>query len=332
MADHRDGARRIQVAVSGAAGQVAYALLTRLTSGEVFGPRTSVTLRLLELETAVPALNGVAMELEDCAFPLLDEVVVTSDPAVAFDGASWALLLGAVPRKAGQQRGDLISVNGRIFKPLGEALNVRASEDVRILVVGNPCNTNCLIAQRNAPDIASDRWFAMTALDHNRAVGQLAKKSGATAADVGHLAIWGNHSSTMFPDYFNATIRGKPATSLIDPAWFEREFLPTVRERGAAIIKARGHSSAASAANAIVDSVRAVHIGTDSRWMSQAVVSDGSYAIPEGLVFSFPIVADADSWKIVGGIEHGEFAREQLRLSLEELVSERDVVADLLPS
>src|SRR5215469_13963034 len=259
----------MRIAVTGAAGQVGYALLYRLASGEVFGPQTPITLQLLELESALPALNGVIMELEDCAFPTLAGVVATADPNVAFDGVSWALMLAAIPRRAGQERGDLLAVNAKIFKPLGEALNARAAPDVRALVVGNPCNTNAYVAHRNAPDVPADRWFAMTALDHNRARSALASKAGASVAEVRGLAIWGNHSSTMYPDYPNATIGGRPAMQVVaDDAWFACDFTPLVQNRGAAIIAARGASSAASAANAVISSVRAITAGTGDDCMS----------------------------------------------------------------
>lgn len=322
----------IRVAVTGAAGQVAYALLYRIAAGDVFGPDQPVILHLLELESALPALEGCVMELEDCAFPLLRGVVTTADPKAAFDGVSWALLLAAIPRKQGQERGDLLAVNAKIFKPLGEALNARAGADVRTLVVGNPCNTNCYVAYRNAPDIPAERWFAMTALDHNRAIGQLAKKAGVGAEAISHMAIWGNHSSTMYPDYKHALIGGRAATEAIgDAAWFTDDFLPTVQNRGAAVLKARGLSSAASAANAVIDSVRAIHLGTGNDWMSLAVVSTGAYGAPAGLVFSYPILSDGKTHSVAGGIAHDREGERALQITIAELERERAGIADLIP-
>ena len=322
----------MRIAVTGAAGQVGYALLYRLAAGEVFGPKTPVTLQLLELEQAMPALAGCVMELEDCAFPLLEGVVATSDPAVAFDSVSWALLLAAVPRRAGQERGDLLAVNARIFKPIGEALGERAASDVQVLVVGNPCNTNAYVAHRNAPDIPSDRWFAMTALDHNRAKSALAAKAGVSVAAVSHMSIWGNHSSTMYPDYENALIDGRPAPEVIgDDAWFDQDFIPAVQNRGAAIIKARGQSSAASAANAVIDSVRAIHAGTGDDWMSLATVSRGEYGVEKGLVFSYPVSANDLGHHVVPHVRHGDRARQMIEATTEELIGERDAVRDLTP-
>ena len=323
----------MKIAVTGAAGQVGYALLYRLASGEVFGAETPVTLQLLELESALSALGGVVMELEDCAFPTLAGVVATSDPKVAFDGVSWALMLAAIPRRAGQERGDLLAVNAKIFKPLGEALNARAAPDVRALVVGNPCNTNALVAHRNAPDIPADRWFAMTALDHNRARSALATKAGVNVAEVRGMAIWGNHSSTMYPDYPNATIGGRPATEVVgDDAWFESDFTPLVQNRGAAIIAARGQSSAASAANAVIASVRALAVGTGDDCMSLALVSQGQYGVPDGLVFSYPVRSDGTHWSVVDGLKHGPFAQAALRGTTDELLAERGAVRDLVPA
>jgi malate dehydrogenase len=322
----------MRIAVTGAAGQVGYALLFRLAAGEVFGKETPVELHLLELESAMPALEGVVMELEDCAFPLLHGVVATSDPAQAFDSVSWALLVAAVPRREGQERGDLLAVNARIFKPIGEALNERAASDVRSLVIGNPCNTNCYVAHRNAPEIPSDRWFAMTALDHNRAKSALAAKAEAPVQAVTHMGIWGNHSPAMYPDYANALIGGRPAVEAIDdPDWFAREFTPQVQNRGAAIIRARGQSSAASAATAVIDAVRAVHVGTDDDWMSMGTVSRGEYDVPKGLVFSYPIQSNGFVHRIVEGISHADAARRLIGLGIEELARERDAVHDLTP-
>ncbi len=321
----------MRIAVTGAAGNVGYALLYRLASGAVFGPDTPVILHLIELESAMPALEGVVMELEDCAFPALRGIVATSNPNVGFDSVSWALLLAAVPRKAGQERGDLLAVNARIFKPIGEALNERAASDVRALVVGNPCNTNAYVAHRNAPEIPADRWFAMTALDHNRAKSALARKAGVSVDDVRRMAIWGNHSPTMYPDYRHALIGGRPATEVVgDEAWFENDFIPEVQNRGAAIIKARGQSSAASAANAVISSVQAVRDGTGDDWMSLGVVSRGEYDVPKGLVFSYPVLSNGSTHHVVAGIEHGSDAQAALKRTVDELLAERDGVRDLV--
>jgi malate dehydrogenase len=324
----------LHVTVTGAAGQIGYSLLFRIGSGDMLGPDQPVVLRLLEIEPAMKALQGVVMELADCAFPLLADVVTTSDTEEAFDGASWALLVGSVPRKQGMERGDLLSINGGIFGPQGRAISARAAADVRILVVGNPCNTNCLIARGNAPDIPAERWFAMTRLDENRAKSQLAHKAGVPVAEVTNLAIWGNHSATQFPDFAHARIDGKPATEVItDSEWLRGEFISTVQKRGAAVIEARGLSSAASAANAAVDSVRSVHFGTrPDDWTSLAVVSRGEYGTPEGLQFGFPVSTDGRNWSVVEGIEHDSFAKEKIRLTTEELLQERELVKDLLPA
>jgi malate dehydrogenase len=324
----------IHVTVTGAAGQIGYSLLFRIGSGDMLGADQPVVLRLLEIEPAMKALQGVVMELDDCAFPLLSDVVATSDTEEAFDGTSWALLVGSVPRKQGMERGDLLSVNGGIFGPQGRAIAARAASDVRILVVGNPCNTNCLIARSNAPDIPEDRWFAMTRLDENRAKSQLARKARVPVADVTNMAIWGNHSATQFPDFAHALIRGKVATEVIaDEDWLRGEFISTVQKRGAAVIEARGLSSAASAANAAVDSVRSVHFGTrPGDWTSLAVVSHGQYGVPEGLQFGFPVTADGRNWSIVEGLEHDDFAKEKIKLTTEELLQERELVKDLVPA
>ncbi len=319
----------IQVTVTGAAGQIGYSLLFRIASGEMFGPNQPVALRLLEIEPALNALNGVAMELDDCAFPLLSDIVTTSDPKTAFDGTNWALLVGSVPRKAGMERGDLLSINGGIFKPQGEAINNHAADDVRVLVVGNPCNTNCLIARSNAKDVPAERWFAMTRLDENRGKTQLAQKAGVAVSSVTDLAIWGNHSATQYPDFENAKIDGKPVGDVIsDRAWLEGDFLTTVQKRGAAIIEARGVSSAASAANAVVDSVRSVV--NPGGITSLAVVSRGEYGVPEGLQFGFPVVSDGKSWKVQEGLELSDFAKAKIKVTTDELLSERDDVASLL--
>ena len=325
----------VKVAVTGAAGQIGYALLFRIASGQMFGPRTHVELRLLELEAALPALEGVAMELDDCAFPLLDNVVRTSDAAEAFSGANWALLVGAVPRKEGMERKDLLTVNGGIFTGQGQAIAANAADDVRVLVVGNPCNTNCLIAAANAPRVPADRWFAMTMLDENRGRSQLAQRAGVAVEDVRDLAVWGNHSSTQFPDFYHAMIGARPATEAIDDeAWLQNEFIATVQQRGAAIIKARGQSSAASAANAVIDTVRNITQPT-GRIFSAAVPAPGGasgYGIPEGLVFGYPLVATASGQvEIVQGIEHNPWAQSKIDATRDELVEEREAVRDLLP-
>ena len=324
----------IHVTVTGAAGQIGYALLFRIASGALFGPDQPVVLRLLEIEPGMKALEGVVMEIDDCAFPLVSDIVTTTDLNTAFDGTSWALLVGSIPRKAGMERGDLLTINGGIFGPQGQAIANNAASDVRVLVVGNPCNTNCLIARSNAPEVPADRWFAMTRLDENRAKSQLAQKAGVPVASVSNLAIWGNHSATQFPDFTNARIDGKPAAEVIDDeAWLQGDFLTTVQKRGAAIIEARGLSSAASAANAAIDSVAAIHNGTvGDDWTSLAVVSSGQYGVPQGLQFGFPIRANGSGgWTVVEGLTHDEFATERIRVTTEELESERNDVADLLP-
>ncbi len=324
----------VKVAISGASGNVSYALLFRIASGQLLGDDTPVALQLLDIEPALPALEGVVMELDDCAFPLLRSVEITSDAKTAFNGVSWALLVGSIPRKEGMERKDLLTINGGIFGPYGQALASAAASDVRILVVGNPCNTNCLIARENGRDIPADRWFAMTRLDENRAKAQLAKKSGTDVKDVTNLAIWGNHSATQFPDFQNARIDGKRAPKVIDDdAWLQGEFIATIQQRGAAIIKARGQSSAASAANAAVDSVVSIWQKTDKDdCVSLAVCSDGSYGVPEGLQFSFPVRSKGDSWKIVDDFTHDDFAKEKIKVTTQELIEERDAVKELLPA
>jgi malate dehydrogenase len=321
-----------RVTVTGAAGNIGYALLFRIASGQLLGPDQPVILQLLEIEPALKSLEGVVMELEDCAFPLVAGIEATSDLKTAFDGTSWAMLVGSVPRKAGMERGDLLNINGGIFKPQGQAINDYAADDVRVLVVGNPCNTNCLIAKSNAPDVPDDRWFAMTRLDQNRAKAQLAKKAGVTVSDVSNVAIWGNHSATQFPDFANARINGQPAPSVIDDdAWLQGEFISTVQKRGAAIIEARGLSSAASAANAAIDSVVSVWQPTAAGdCVSLAVVSRGEYGVPEGLVFGYPVQSTGSSWSVAEGFELDDFAKDKIRITTEELVSERDEVAALL--
>jgi malate dehydrogenase len=321
----------LHVTVTGAAGQIGYSLLFRIASGQLLGDDQPVTLRLLEIEPAMKSLEGVVMELDDCAFPLLAGVEATSDLDTAFDGTNWALLVGSVPRKAGMERGELLSINGGIFKPQGQAINDHAASDVRVLVVGNPCNTNCLIARSNAPDVPAERWFAMTRLDENRAATQLAQKAGVAVGDVTNVAIWGNHSATQFPDFAHARIAGKSATDVIsDRAWLESTFIETVQKRGAAVIEARGLSSAASAANAAVDSVNSIWRPTpEGDWTSLAVVSRGEYGAPEGLQFGFPVRTDGTTWSVTEGIEHDEFAQGKIKLTTDELLSERDEIASL---
>jgi malate dehydrogenase len=324
----------VKVAVTGAAGQIGYALLFRIASGQMFGPDTKVDLQLLELEAALPALEGVAMELDDCAFPLLNRVVRTSDANRAFDGANWALLVGAVPRKAGMERKDLLTVNGGIFTGQGRAIGENAADDVRVLVVGNPCNTNCLIAASSAPRVPDDRWFAMTMLDENRGRHQLARRANVPVDAVRDLAIWGNHSSTQFPDVYHATIDGRPAVEVInDEAWLQNEFLETIQQRGAAIIAARGQSSAASAANAVIDTVRNITQPTGEIFSTavRAPADASGYGIPAGLVFGYPVRATAPGVvEIVQGIEHGPWAQAKIDATRDELIEEREAVKDLL--
>lgn len=322
----------IRVTVTGAAGQIGYALLFRIASGAVFGPDQPVALNLLEIPQGEAALQGVVMELQDCAFPLLTDIVPTIDLNTAFKDTNWALLVGSVPRKAGMERKDLLGINGKIFIGQGQAINNNAASDVRVLVVGNPCNTNALIAMNNAKDIPQDRWFAMTRLDENRAKTQLALKAGVHTTEVDRVTIWGNHSATQYPDFYNARIGGKPANEVIgDEAWLKETFIPTVQQRGAAIIKARGASSAASAANAIVDTVRSLVTPTaEGDWHSVAVASDGSYGTPKGLITSFPIRTDGKNWEIVQGVPVNDFSRKMIDASNAELAEERELVADCL--
>jgi malate dehydrogenase len=323
----------LRVAVTGAAGQIGYSLLFRIASGSMFGPDQPVILHLIEVEAALPALGGVVMEIQDCAFPLLKGVTPTASLDEGFRGVNWALLVGSVPRKAGMERKDLLGINGRIFTGQGQAIARNAAKDVRILVVGNPCNTNCLIAMNNAPSVPADRWFAMTMLDQNRAVTQIALKAGVDTTAVSHLAIWGNHSSTMYPDFYNARVGGRPALEVIrDEAWFRDTFLPTVQQRGSAIIKARGLSSAASAANAVVDTVRNLTSPTPAGgWFSVAVCSDGSYGIERGLIFSFPVRSDGSKWQIVQGVELAGFSKLKILATENELKEEKALVSDLIP-
>jgi malate dehydrogenase len=335
MSSIHDGSRKpIHVTVTGAAGQIGYALVFRIASGQLLGPDQPIVLRMLEIEPAMKSLEGVAMELDDCAFPLLTEMVLTSKADDAFEGTSWALLVGSVPRKAGMERGDLLSVNGGIFGPQGKAIANHAASDVRILVVGNPCNTNCLIARSNAPDIPDDRWFAMMRLDENRAKTQLAKKAGVPVAVVSNMAIWGNHSATQYPDARNARIAGmSPFDVINDHGWLKGKFIETVQKRGAAVIEARGSSSAASAANAVLDSVNGIRNPTPwGDWHSLAVVSHGEYDIPEGLQFGFPVKSDGMHWEVVPGLQHDDDAKNRIRKTTEELVQERDLVKSLLPT
>ncbi len=323
----------IRVAVTGAAGQIGYSLLFRIASGAMFGPHQPVILHLLEIEPALPALEGVCMELDDCAFPLLKGIVPTADLNEGFNGVNWALLVGSVPRKQGMERQDLLGINGKIFIGQGQAIQNNAASDVRTLVVGNPCNTNCLIAMNNAPDVPRDRWFAMTRLDENRAISQLAKKAGVDSTEVTNLGVWGNHSATQYPDFTNARIGGKPVTDVItDRAWLEGEFLSTVQQRGAAIIKARGASSAASAANGVVDTVASIINPTmNGDWHSVCLCSDGSYGIEEGLITSFPVRSRDQKLSVVTGLEIDEFSQGKIDATINELKEEKAMVADLLP-
>jgi malate dehydrogenase len=322
----------VRVAVTGAAGQIGYALVFRIASGQMLGDDQPVVLQLLEIPQAVGALDGVRMELDDCAFPLLAGVVGTDDADRAFEGANYALLVGAMPRKEGMERADLLSANGAIFTVQGKALSDAAADDVKVLVVGNPANTNALIAMNNAPNVPRERFTAMTRLDHNRAKAQLAAKAGAAVADVTRMTIWGNHSATQYPDVFHAEVGGKPAFEAVgsDQEWLEGEFIPTVQQRGAAVIKARGVSSAASAANAAIAHMRSWALGTpEGDWVSMAVPSDGSYGVPEGLVSGFPCTASGGTYQIVPSLEVDEFSRGRIDASVAELAAERDAVAEL---
>jgi malate dehydrogenase len=322
----------IRVAVTGAAGQIGYSLLFRIASGSMFGPGQPVILHLLEIEPALPALNGVVMELDDCAFPLLKGVVATTNLEEGFRGVNWALLVGSVPRKANMERKDLLGINGKIFIGQGQAIQKNAARDVRVHVVGNPCNTNCLIAMHNAPEIPRDRFFAMTRLDENRGKSQLAKKAGVEVTAVSNLAIWGNHSSTQYPDFYNAKINGKPATEVIrEDAWLKGEFISSVQQRGTAIIKARGASSAASAANAIVDSVRSIIEPTAAGdWHSVCLCSDGSYGVEPGLISSFPVRSVGQKIEIVQNVPVNEFSRAKINATVNELKEEKAMVAEML--
>ncbi|MFP4352045.1 MAG: malate dehydrogenase [Puniceicoccaceae bacterium] len=322
----------IRVAVTGAAGQIGYSLLFRIASGGMFGPDQPVALNLIEIEPAMGALEGVMMELDDCAFPLLEDVCGTSDLDEGFTDVNWALLVGSVPRKQGMERGDLLEINGRIFTGQGRAIERNAASNVRVLVVGNPCNTNCLIAMNNARGVPTERWFAMTRLDENRAITQLAAKAGVHCTDVSNMTIWGNHSATQYPDFYNAKIDGRPAVEVIaDEGWLKDTFIPVVQQRGAAIIKARGASSAASAASAVVDTVRSLTTPTEpGDWHSVAVCSEGEYDTEPGLVTSFPVVCDGSAWSVLEGLPINDFSRGKIDASLAELASERDMVKGLL--
>jgi malate dehydrogenase len=320
----------VRVAVTGAAGQIGYSLLFRIARGDLLGPDQPVILQLLEITPALPALNGVVMELDDCAFPLVTSIASFDDANAAFEGVNYALLVGSRPRTKGMERKELLEVNGAIFTAQGKALAAGAASDVRVLVVGNPANTNCLIAMNNAGSIPRERFTAMTRLDHNRARAQLAEKVGVPVASVTRMTIWGNHSATQYPDVFHAQVDGKPAGDLVDQAWIEQDFIPTVQQRGAAIIEARGASSAASAANAAIDHVHDWAIGTPAGdWVSMAVPSDGSYGVPAGLISGFPCTTKNGEWSIVQGLDIDPFSRERIDASVAELGEERDAVAEL---
>jgi malate dehydrogenase len=321
----------VRVAVTGAAGQIGYAILFRIASGQLLGPDTPVHLSLLEIPAALKAVEGTAMEIDDCAFPLVAGVDITDDPNKAFDGASVALLIGARPRTKGMERSDLLEANGGIFKPQGKALNDHAASDIKVLVVGNPANTNCLIAKSNAPDIPAERFTSMMRLDHNRAIAQLAAKAGATVSDITNMTVWGNHSPTQYPDIFNAKVKGKNAAEAVnDQEWLENDFLPTVQKRGAAVIEARGASSAASAANAAVDHVHDWVMGTaDGDWVSMGIPSERSYGIPEGVIFGFPVTCSGGSYEIVQGLDLNDFSKARLDVTVNELEDERETVKQL---
>ena len=321
----------VKVAVTGAAGQIGYSLLFRIASGSMLGPDQPLELRLLEISSALSALEGVVMELDDCAFPLLTKIEIGDDPKMIFDGVNLACLVGARPRTKGMERRDLLEANGGIFKPQGEALNNNAADDVKVLVTGNPANTNALIAMRNAPDIPAERFNALTRLDHNRAVAQLAAKTGASVNDITHMTIWGNHSATQYPDLFNTLVRGQNGAELInDQEWLESTFLPTVQKRGAAVIEARGASSAGSAANATIGHMRDWVFGTaEGDWVSMSVPSDGSYEVPEGLISSFPCTTSDGTYQIVPGLQINSFSRGKIDASVAELIEEREAVRAL---
>lgn len=320
----------VRVTVTGAAGQISYSLIFRIAAGDMLGPEQPVILQLLEITPAMGALQGVVMELNDCAFPLLQSVVATDDPNVAFKDTDYALLVGAKPRGPGMERSDLLKGNAAIFSVQGKALNAHASRKVKILVVGNPANTNALIAMKNAPDLNPRNFSAMMRLDHNRSLSQLAAKTGAHVTDIRRMVVWGNHSSTQYPDIGHATVRGKAAAGLVDRDWYVKEFIPTVQQRGAAIIKARGASSAASAAAAAIDHMRDWALGSAQEdWVSMAVVSDGSYGIARDIIYSFPVVCAKGEWEIVQGLKVDDFSRERMRQTEQELLQEQDAVKDL---
>lgn len=319
----------VRVAITGGAGQIAYSLIFRIASGEMLGPDQPVILHLLEITPALESLKGVAMEVDDCAYPLLQDIVVTDNATVGFDGIEYALLVGATPRGPGMERNDLLKINAQIFTEQGRALNEKAHRDVKVLVVGNPANTNAYIAMRSAPDLNPKNFTAMTRLDHNRALSQLAAKTGSKVSDIKNMVVWGNHSSTQYPDITHTTVNGTSATSLVDQDWIVKDFIPTVQQRGAAIIKARGKSSAASAAYAALAHIRD-WVGGSSEWLSMAVPSDGSYGIPEQLMFSFPVVTKNGEYNIVQGLEIDAFSRERLNATQLELEQERDAIASLL--
>ena len=321
----------VRVAVTGAAGQISYSLLFRIAGGEMLGKDQPLILQLLEITPALDALKGVAMELEDCAFPLVHDIVQTDDPNVGFKDADYALLVGARPRGPGMERKDLLEANAAIFSVQGKALNDHASRDVKVLVVGNPANTNALIAYRNAPDLDPGQFTAMTRLDHNRAIAQLAEKTGKHSTDVDNMIIWGNHSATQYPDIHHTTVDGKKAIDLVDHDWMVSDFIPTVQQRGAAIIKARGASSAASAANAAIEHIRDWALGTDGKIVSMGIHSDGSYGVAEGLIYSFPVTCENGQYKIVQGLDINEFSQDLMNKTEQELKEERDGVAALLP-
>lgn len=322
----------LHVTITGAGGQIGYQLIFRIASGQLLGADQPVVLRLLEIEPAMKALNGTIMELVDCAFPMLAGVEASTDVNVAFDNCSWALLVGAFPRKQGMERKDLLTTNGKIFGPQGKAIASRANKNVRVCVVGNPANTNCLIARENAREVPADRWFAMTRLDENRAKAQLATKAGVAVSQVSNMTIWGNHSATQFPDAWNAKIGGKPATEVIkDDAWLKNDFIPCVQQRGAKVIEARGASSAASAANALIDMVNSIHTPTKAGdWTSLAVCGNGEYGMPKGLQFGYPVQSTGTGWKVVEGLKLDEFAQAKLKATADELCQERDAIADLI--
>lgn len=322
----------VRVAVTGAAGQISYSLLFRIAAGEMLGNDQPVILQMLEITPALEALKGVAMELEDCAFPLLQGMIQSDDPNVAFKDADYALLVGARPRGPGMERKDLLEANAAIFSAQGKALNDHASRDVKVLVVGNPANTNALIAQRNAPDLDPRNFTAMMRLDHNRAMSQLANKLDVHSSDITHMTVWGNHSATQYPDLHTATVNGKTAIEQVDSEWYENDFIPTVQQRGAAIINARGASSAASAANAAIDHIKSWALGTaDGDWVSMGIYSDGSYGVEAGLIYSYPCVCKNGDWEIVQGLDINDFSKARMQATEQELKEERDAVAHLLP-